>query len=251
LGSGAVCDRIDHVGRSRKPAIRSSSSSTSRARHGGCGREPRRQDRAASVDHQKAPADAVRPQLRAPRSRSACARVGRTRRRYRPHSGEPPVRRQAIGRAAVASQATARSSAARGRSGRCRQHDLRVLRRHTACHRRKCQRDAGLGTSTASRDQDGAAKICMSRLPDRSAGASAGAADRRRSGDTGAAGAGTDQQILRPQAALSAVADLCSQWCRASALDARGLGWRRLLVAGSPARAARQKRLRLAPSFCR
>lgn len=85
-----------------------------------------------SVDHQKAPAGAVRPQLRAARSRPTRARAGRPRWRYRAHPGEPPDCRQAVGRAAVPSQVAARSSNARECPARCRQHSLHGLRRRAA-----------------------------------------------------------------------------------------------------------------------
>jgi len=50
-----------------------------------------------------------------------------------------------------------------------------VLRWCAACHRRKRQRDAGLDSSAASRDQNDAAKICLPGLRDGDAGTSAGA----------------------------------------------------------------------------
>jgi transposase len=51
--------------------------------------------------------------------------------------------------------------------------------------------------------------------------------------------------------ALSSVANLRPSRDRSRALDAGGLGRRRLLVAGSPARAAVQECLRLQPYLCR
>jgi hypothetical protein len=73
--------------------------------------------------------------------------------------------------------------------------------------------------------------ICLPELRDCGAGASSGAADRRRLGDTGTARPGASQQILRSHAALSAVADLCPPRRRSPAFDARRMGRRRLLVA--------------------
>lgn len=55
--------------------------------------------------------------------------------------------------------------------------------------------------------------------------------------NAGTSHTGAGQQILRSDAALSAVADLCAAWRRSRTLDAGRMGWRRMLVAGSPARA--------------
>lgn len=52
-------------------------------------------------------------------------------------------------------------------------------------------------------------------------------------------------------AALPAIADLRPAWCRSGALDAGWMGRRRMLVAGSSARAAGEERVRLQPSVRR
>lgn len=52
-------------------------------------------------------------------------------------------------------------------------------------------------------------------------------------------------KLLRSHAALSTVANLCSPRCRSLSFDAGKLGWRRMLVAGGPARPIVQARVRL------
>lgn len=137
----------------------------------------------------------------------------------------------------------ARASAAR-RAALHRRRGLRVLRRRAPCDRRERQRDAGLGSCAASRGPHHPPQIRLPCLRDGSASAGPGAADRRRPANAGAAGAGTGLQILRPHAALPAVADLRPARRRSGALDSRRLDRRRLLVAGRLARAAGQKRVR-------
>nr|WP_315769991.1 MULTISPECIES: transposase [unclassified Bradyrhizobium] len=68
----------------------------------------------------------------------------------------------------------------------------------------------------------------------------AGAVDCWRPGDARGARPRVDQQILRSPSGLSAVADLRPSWRRSLPLDARGLGWRRMLVARGLARTAVQ-----------
>src|SRR5208337_3394097 len=128
---------------------------------------------------------------------------------------------------------------------------MRVLRRRAPRHRRERERDAGLGSGAASGYAHRPSKVRLSRLRNDRPGAGPGTSDRRRHGDAGAARAGADRQVLRSHAALSSVANLRPARRRSRALDAGRLGRRRLLVAGSPARAAVHECLRLQPSLCR
>ena len=76
-------------------------------------------------------------------------------------------------------------------------------------------------------------------------------ADRRRLGDACAACPGAGQQILRPHAAVSAVANLRPPRDRSSTFDAGWMGRRGLLVARGAARASCKERVRVGPSVRR
>ncbi|AWC22464.1 hypothetical protein CO731_01928 [Aminobacter sp. MSH1] len=138
-----------------------------------------------------------------------------------PHPGKHTEHPDSTIGAASPPQAAARSSAARGRAARHRRGDLSVLWWRAPCDRRERQRDARLGSCPASRGPHHPPEIRLSDLRDGSASACAGPADRRRIGDAGAFGAGTALQILRPHAALQAVADIRPARCRPRVLDAR------------------------------
>ena len=123
-----------------------------------------------------------------------------------------------------------------------RRHDLQLLRRRAACHRRKRERDAGLGSgcscaSSAPPVPNTPAETCETV-------AQAPAPERPIAGGLATPALLAQvlvRQILRSHAALSAVADLRPPWGRSSAFDARRMGRRRLLVARGVARTPMQE----------
>ncbi len=131
---------------------------------------------------------------------------------------------------------TAGASAADRTGDRYRRQGLSLLRRCTACDRRRPGRDAGLRPCPVPGPGDAPAALWLPRVRgSRGASAGAGAADRRRHGDRGVAGPCAGQQIQRPPAAVSPGTDLRPSGHHAGPFHAVQLGGPRLLVAGAAA----------------
>ena len=196
--------RFGRAVRSRRFAFRTGSSAASHSRYDCRRRTSRRRDRAPEVDHQDVAAGAIcrrferldPDQLALEDVDSDLAREEEKRPPGEKQAGEQPSRRKplpAICRA-KRSASTLRVPA-----------ELRVIR-----------------TTRPKR---------LSDLQDGVAGAGARTADRRRPGDARAARPGAGQQVLRPHALVSAVANLRPPRNRSSRFDAGWMGRRSLLVA--------------------
>jgi hypothetical protein len=109
-----------------------------------------------------------------------------------------------------------------------------LLRRHTACHRRRPGGDAGLRACPGAGAGDPPAAVWVPGLRGSGrASTGAGASDRRRHGHRGAAGPRAGQQVRRSSAAVPPGADLRPSGCDAGSFHALQLGRPRLLVAGA------------------
>ena len=216
-------------------------------------------DREAAALDPAAAARAVRPALGEARPRPAAARPGGPRadrggRRGGAGGGfeagaatprPPRVRPTQPGRLAGA------PAAGRG-PGRRRGQELPLLRRGLARDRRGHERDARHRPRPAAGEGDPPTPL---RLPGLRGGGGAGpapgAADHRRDGDRGAAGARAGGQVRRFPAALPPGADLRPARDRARPLHALRLGGPGLLVAGAAVAPAAPARHELDPDLRR